>query len=60
MRIINTVTNDTIAEIITNRSMTVEEALDLVGTRVERVYDDDPDYVVDGREVWAEECDIQY
>ena len=60
MRIINTVTNDTIAEIITNRSMTVEEALDLVGTRVERVYDDDPDYVVDGREVWVEECDIQY
>ena len=59
MKIININTDEIIAEIITNRSLTIEEALDLVGTRVEREYHDDPDYIVNGCEVWIEECDMR-
>lgn len=56
MKIVNTVTGETIAEILTNHSMTIDEALDLVGEPYEREYDDDPDYIVNGKEVWIEEC----
>lgn len=62
MKIINTVTGEIIGTILTNHSMTIEEALDLIGEKCENTGEpyDNPDYIVDGKEVWCEECTLDY
>nr|CDL65784.1 unnamed protein product [uncultured bacterium] len=62
MKIINTVTGEIIGTILTNHSMTIEEALDLIGEKCEDIGEsfDNPDYIVDGKEVWCEECTLDY
>ena len=41
MKIINTITNETIAEITTNHSMTLDEALELIGAEINKDMDDE-------------------
>ena len=62
MKIINKINGEVIAEIITNHSMTIEEALELVGERFETDDPsfDDPDFIVDGEEVWVEDCEMEW
>ncbi len=52
MKIINTVTNETLAEITTTHSMSLDEALNLVGEIITSAYDprwsDDGDNVIIG------------
>ena len=42
--------------------MTIQEALDLIGEKCENTGEpfDNPDYIVDGKEVWCEECTLDY
>ncbi len=62
MKIINTITGEIIGTIITNQSMTIEEALELIGEKCKATGtpSDNPDYIVDGKEVWCEECTLDY
>lgn len=65
MKIINTVTNETLAEIMTNHSMSLDEALDLVGEIITSAYDprwsDDGDNVIiDGVRYWYDDLDIEW
>lgn len=59
MKIINTVTGETVAEIMTNHSITLDEAIDLVG----RSYWDDSDQcldvLIDGKSYDYDELDIR-
>ena len=53
MKIISNETGETIANIITNHSMTLDEALDLVGAEpLEAENSCDPDYILNGVELW--------
>ena len=65
MKIINTVTNETVAEILTNHSMTLDEAINLVGEIIndaddERFSEDGDNVIVDGKRYWWEDLDIEY
>ena len=65
MKIINTVTNETLTEIMTNHSMSLDEALDLVGEIITSAYDprwsDDGDNVIiDGVRYWYDDLDIEW
>lgn len=65
MKIINTVTNETVAEILTNHSMTLDEAINLVGEIIndaddERFSDDGDNVIIDGKRYWWEDLDMEY
>lgn len=61
MKIINTVTNETIGEIVTNHSMTLDEAIECIGGEIinnmddERWSDDYDNVIIDGNRYWYEE-----
>lgn len=64
MKIINTITNETIAEINSNCSMTLDEALELIGAEIINFMDDErwrTDYanvVIDGERYWYEDLEL--
>jgi hypothetical protein len=65
MKIINTVTNETVAEILTNRSMTLDEAINLVGEIIndaddERFSEDGDNVIINGKRYWWEDLDMEY
>lgn len=64
MKIINTITNETVATIIGGSSLTIDQALDLIGAvNVEGMdndlYSNDGDNIItpDGKRWWLEELD---
>lgn len=65
MKIINTVTNEVISEIITNHSMTLDEAIELVGEIInneddERFSFDGDNVIIDGNRYWYEELGMEW
>lgn len=48
MKIINTITGETVAEVITNHSMTLDEAINLVGEIITPENPGDADVLIDG------------
>ena len=65
MKIINTITNEIVAEILTNHSMTLDEAINLVGEIIndaddERFSEDGDNVIIDGKRYWWEDLDIEY
>ena len=59
MKIISNETGETIANILTNHSMTLDEALDLVGAEpLEAENSCDPDYILNGVELWYDDLDL--
>ena len=63
MKIINTVTNEVIAEILTNHSMSLDEALEIVGDIIndaddERFSDDGDNVIIRGTRYWYEDLDM--
>ena len=65
MKIINTITNETVAEILTNQSMPLDEAINLVGEIIndaddERFSEDGDNVLIDGRRYWWEDLDMEY
>lgn len=64
MKIINTVTNETVAEIVTNHSMTLDEAIYCVGGEIitdaadEHFSDDGDNVIIDGQRYWWEDLDL--
>lgn len=59
MKIISNETGETIANILTNHSMTLDEALDLVGAEpLEAKNSCDPDYILNGVELWYDDLDL--
>lgn len=57
MKIINKATGEIIAEIITNHSMTLEEAIECVGDFVEPEDEWDANVEINGVKYWSEELD---
>lgn len=65
MKIINTITNETVAEILTNQSMTLDEAINLVGEIIndaddERFSEDGDNVIINGKRYWWEDLDMEY
>lgn len=65
MKIINTITNETVAEILTNHSMTLDEAINLVGEIIndaddERFSEDGDNVIINGKRYWWEDLDMEY
>lgn len=65
MKIINTITNETVAEILTDHSMTLDEAINLVGEIIndaddERFSEDGDNVIIDGKRYWWEDLDMEY
>jgi hypothetical protein len=65
MKIINTTTHETVAEILTNRSMTLDEAINLVGEIIndaddERFSEDGDNVIINGKRYWWEDLDMEY
>lgn len=66
MKIINTITNETVAEILTNQSMTLDEAIRAAGGEIingaddERFSDDGDNVIIDGNRYWWEDLDMEY
>lgn len=64
MKVINTVTNETISEIVTNHSMTLDEAIEVIGGEIindmddERWSDDGDNVIIDGCRYWYEELEL--
>ena len=64
MKIINTATHETVAEILTNHGMTLDEAIDACGGEIindmsdERWSDDGDNVIIDGKRYWWEDLDI--
>lgn len=60
MIIYNVITNEKIAEVVTNHSLTLDEALNLV-TEAEPYLNEDNNmtYIVNGREVYYDDLDIR-
>ena len=64
MKIINTITNETIAEITTNHSMTLDEALELIGAEINKDMDDErwsngyDNVILDGERYWYEDLEL--
>ena len=63
MRIINTVTGETVAEIMTNHSMCLDEAIDCAGGEIindmadDRWSDDGDNVIIDGIRYWYDDLD---
>ncbi len=60
MKIINTVTGETIAEIITNHSMTLEEAINLVGEITTQENAGDENVEIDGKMYFYDDLDMEW
>ncbi|MFR8974509.1 MAG: hypothetical protein ACLVG9_00710 [Eubacteriales bacterium] len=58
MKIINTVTNEEVATINTNRSMTLDEAIELVGEVIPEA--ENENVVIDGKEYYYEDLEMVY
>ena len=64
-RIINKVTEEVIAEIVTNHSMTLEEAIDCAGGEIindindDRFSDDGDNIIINGNRYWFEDLGIK-
>ena len=58
MKIINTVTNETIAEIITNHSMTLDEAIESVGLIFDAENPWDENVEIDGKLYFYDDLDM--
>lgn len=58
MKLINKTTGETIATLITNHSMTIEEALHIVGAEQTEGGMDIPDYTLGDMEIWVEEIEL--
>ena len=64
MKIINTITNETIAEILTNHGMTIDEAIEAAGGEIindmddERWSDDGDNVIIKGGRYWYDDLDI--
>ena len=58
MKLINKITNETIATITTNHRMTVEEALEIAGAEKTEGGMDISDYTLGGKEIWVEETEL--
>ena len=59
MKIIDTNTNETITEIVTNHSMSLDEVLDLIGAeRVDDPNAGDEDVIIDGKGYYYECLDM--
>lgn len=58
MKIINTVTNEVVATINTNRSMTLDEAIELVGEIIPDA--ENENVVIDGKKYYYEDLEIFY
>lgn len=66
MKIINTITNETVAEILTNHSMTLDEAIRAAGGEIindeddERFSEDGDNVIIGGNRYWWEDLDMEY
>ena len=60
MKIIDKTTGETVASIMTNHSMTLDEAIDLVVERITAENFGDPDVLINGEEYCSEDLDIVY
>lgn len=66
MKIINIATNEIVAEVVTNHSMTLEEAICCVGGEIINDADDDrfsADYdnvIINGHRYWMEDLDMDW
>jgi hypothetical protein len=66
MKIINTTTNETIAEILTNHSMTIDEAILACGGEIinnaedERFSQEGDNVIINGKRYWYEEIDYTW
>ena len=58
MKIINTVTNETIAEIITNHSMTLDESIESVGRIFNAENPWDENVEIDGKMYFYDDLDM--
>lgn len=64
MKIVNINTKEIIAEVLTNHSMTTEEAIDAVGGEIindsadERYSEDGDNVIINGKRYWLEDLDI--
>lgn len=58
MKIINTVTNEVVAAINTNRSMTLDEAIELVGEIIPEA--ENENVVIDGKEYYYDDLEMVY
>lgn len=64
MKIINIITNEIIAEITTNHSMTLDEALELIGAEINKNMDDErwsngyDNVILDGERYWYEDLEL--
>lgn len=58
MKIINKATKEIIAEIITNHSMTLEEAIECAGAFVAPEDEWDANVEINGTKYWSEELDV--
>ena len=58
--IYNKLTNEVIAEITTNHSMTLDEAIELVGEIITPEYDEDPNVLIDGKGYWYDDLEYGY
>lgn len=48
-----------IGEVITNHSISLDDAIDLLGAvRLEKVNSDDPDFLIDGKEIWYDDLEM--
>lgn len=60
MKIINMANGEIVAEILTNHSVTLDEALEIAGAEVvEQKYIDDPTHRLNGKDLWSEELYIE-
>lgn len=64
MKIMNTTTNETIAEFDTNLSLTLDEALKLIGAEIindmddERWSNDYDNVIIDGERYWYDDLEL--
>lgn len=65
-KLIDTVTNTTICEIVSNHSMTLDEAIECAGGEIinnvndERYSDDGDNVIVDGQRYYYEDLELVY
>lgn len=61
MKIINTANGKVLANILTNHSMMIEEALELVGIDLSSCDENDGSYKdLDGEDFWMEDLEIEW
>lgn len=59
MKVINRLNEKVIAEVVTNRYMTIEEALELAGIELINPDDEGAYKDADGEPFWLEDCDLE-